>query len=125
MPRFSDEQLESEVLFLLKQHVGKGNPIGRWEMVVRLYGAGADVPRSDDNFADRAIREAVERLRRRGVLICDMGDGRGRYLASSVDEYQEFRRRYGSAAFKTMATIHDMDEAAEQQWPNSLQPRLL
>jgi len=112
-------------LFFLKGHTGKENPMGRWEMVAKIYGPEACFPESDDNFADRQIRQAVARLRKRGVLICDMGDGMGRYLAATLEEYQGFRRYYGAGAFEKMETIRRMDQAAEQEWPEVLQPRLL
>lgn len=125
MPKYTDDQLDVEVLHFLKQHRGKANPIGRWELVARIYGPVAASDQNDDNFADRQIRESVARLRRRGLLICDMGDGRGRYLAESLEEYQSFRQYFGAAAFEKLATIREMDSQAEQEWPSELQPRLL
>ena len=38
MPRFSDDQLDASVLYFLKQHRGKSNPIGRWELVAKIFG---------------------------------------------------------------------------------------
>jgi hypothetical protein len=125
MRRFTDDQLEKEVLVLLRQHNGKQNAIGRWELVAKIYGPEACFPEDDNNFADRKIREAVASLRRQGVLICDMGDGKGRYLAQTLEEYQSFRQYYGSGAFEKLTTIREMDKAAESVWPNVLQPRLL
>lgn len=125
MPKFSDDQLDVETLFLLKQHRGKANPIGRWELVARLFGPVAASDQNDDNHADRQIRDAVMRLRRRGALICDMGDGKGRYLAETLEEYQAFRQYFGAAAFEKLATIREMDSQAEREWPSELQPRLL
>jgi len=125
MPKLTDEQLDQEVLYWLKQHKGKQNPMGRWELVERIFGMEAARVQSDDNLFDRQIRESVARLRRSGVLICDMGDGHGRYLAATVEEYQTFRQYYGSGAFEKLATIREMDKAAEGEWPNALQMRLL
>lgn len=125
MPKISEEQLETEVLFWLKRHRGRQNPIGRWELVAKIFGAGAALDESDNNPADRQIRETVERLRKRGVLICDMGDGTGRFLAETLEEYQAFRAKYGSRAFAIMDTLREMDKAAEQEWADPLQPRLL
>lgn len=129
MPKYSDDELDRHVLFFLRQHVGKGSPIGRWELVARLYGPDACFPQNDNNFADRQIREAVARLRKQGVLICDMGDGKGRYLASSLEEYQGFRKYYGSSAFEKLEAIRAMDKAAGQEWAEEMadqrQPRLL
>jgi hypothetical protein len=124
MPKYTDEQLDREVLFLLKQHLGQKNPIGRWEIVARLFGPEACAPRNDDNLADRQVRESVARLRKAGVLVCDMGDGAGRFLAQSLEEYQAFRLKYGSRAYEVLETLREMDKAAGQLWPNVLQPAL-
>jgi len=127
MPKlYTDEALDGEVLFIIRQHQGKQNAVGRWELVERLFGREACEPRTDDNLADRQIRYSVARLRKQGVLICDMGDGRGRYLAETVDEYQEFRLKYGSRAFEVLEILRQMDKAAEQAFvTNPLQQRLL
>ena len=125
MPKFTDDQLDAEVLFWLKQHRGKSNPIGRWELVVRIFGLGSDHPRTDDNMHDREIRWSVERLRKSGALICDMGDGAGRFLPETVEEYRAFRAKFRSRAFAIIDTIHEMDKAAEQEFPDLLQPKLL
>ena len=74
MPKISEQQLDAEVLFQLKQHRGRNNPIGRWQLVAKIYGPEAMHPQNDDNMADRQIRESVERLRKSGALICDMAD---------------------------------------------------
>jgi len=124
MRRFTDDQLDKEVLVLLRKHQGKENAIGRWDLVAKVYGREACYPQDDSNLADRQIREAVARLRRQGELICDMGDGKGRYLALTLEEYQAFRQYYGSGAFEKLTTIHEMDKAAERVWPNVQQPRL-
>jgi hypothetical protein len=125
MPRYNDEQLDAEVLFAIKQHVGRQHPIGRWELVAKIFGPVAAGDQNDNNPADRQIRESVERLRKRGVLICDMGDGVGRYMAETYDEYKAFRAKYGSRAFAIIDTLHEMDEAAKREFPDILQPRLL
>ena len=126
MPKlYTDEALDREVLFVIRQHQGKQNAIGRWELVERLFGRAACEPRNDQNTADRDIRDSVSRLRKRGVLICDMGDGTGRYIASTVEEYQAFRLKYSSRAYEVLETVREMDKAAAQEWPNPLQQRLL
>ncbi len=112
-------------MYWLLQHKGRQNPMSRWELVERIFGREAARIQSDDNPFDRQIREAVARLRRRGVLICDMGDGHGRYLAATVEEYQAFRQYYGAGAFEKLAIIREMDKAAEDVWPDVLQMRLL
>ena len=126
MPKlYTDEALDREVLFVVRQHQGKQNAIGRWELVERLFGREACEPRTDDNLADRQIRYSVARLRGRGVLICDMGDGAGRYIASTVEEYQAFRLKYSSRAYEVLEIVREMDKAAAKEWPDPLQRRLL
>ncbi|HEX2994758.1 MAG TPA: hypothetical protein VHP14_08040 [Anaerolineales bacterium] len=123
----SDTQLDRDVLVWLKHHVGKQNAIGRWELVQRIFGEEAARVQSDENQYDRQIRDAVVRLRRSGLLICDMGDGRGRYVAATLEEYQAFRKYYGAGAFDRLTTIREMDNAAKEAWPGSdpLQEKLL
>lgn len=124
-PRFTNEQLDGEVLFAIKQHVGRKNPIGRWELVAKIFGPVPPPDQNDNNLMDRQVRESIERLRKSGVLICDMGDGVGRYLAETLDEYQAFRLKYGSRAFAIIDTLREMDKAAEREWTDPLQPRLI
>lgn len=124
MPK-NDEQLDRDVLFWLKHHIGKQNAIGRWELVQRIFGEEAARVQSDENPYDRQIREAVVRLRRSGLLICDMGDGRGRYIAATLEEYQAFRKYYGAGAFEKLETIREMDKAAGRTWSDPLQEKLL
>lgn len=124
-PRLTDEQLDRQVLHWIKQHVGRKNPIGRWELVAKIYGPVLPGDQNDNHAGDRHVRESVERLRKQGVLICDMGDGVGRYLPETVEEYRAFRAKYGSRAFAILDTVREMDKAAEQEWAELLQPRLL
>ncbi len=129
--QFTGEQLDQEVLFFLRQHVGQANPMDRWELVRRIFGDGADQPQNDSNSYDRRIRDSVERLRSE-FLICDSFDGRGRYLASSYNEYMEFRQRYTRHAYPIMRKAETMDDIARKQFPkeyeetrrNQQQPRL-
>lgn len=94
-------------------------------LVARIFGAVASTEQNDGNIADRQVRGSVNRLRRNGVLVCDMGDGSGRYLAETADEYREFRLKYGSRAYEVLETLREMDKAAERQFDNPLQPRLI
>jgi hypothetical protein len=123
--KLSDEQLDREVLHLLKQHRGRTNPIGRWEMVHRIFGPGSITDQSDQNIYDRQIRESVQRLRKAGALICDMGDGAGRSLPETVEEYRAFAAKFGSRAYDVLDTLREMDKAAEQEFPDLKQPKLL
>ena len=123
-PKLTDEQLDREVLFHLKLHLGAAHPIGRWAIVMKIFGAGAAVPRSDSNIYDRQVRESVARLRKGGLLVCDVGDGSGKFLAVSAQEYQAFRQYYGAQAFEKLEILRAMDRAADEQFPNRLQPSL-
>ena len=125
MPKYSDQQLDGHVMQAFTRHIGKQNPIGRWELVAWIFGAAAAVSQDDNNVYDRQIRESIARLRKAGALICNMGDGRGMYVASSQDEYNEFRQYYGSAAFEKLEIIRAMDLAANEQFPDRLQMKLL
>jgi hypothetical protein len=111
-PRLSDAQLDKEVLFVLKQYVGHSQPIGRWTLVEKIYSLVACVPQDDSNPYDRQIRDSVNRLRKRGELICDMADGRGRYMARSWAEYHAFNQRHGARAYDVLETLSAMEAAA-------------
>lgn len=121
MKTIKQAQLDRDVLFHLSIHRGKGDPIGRWELVEKIFGRAAREPESDENLYDRHVRASVERLRVEGHLICDMGDGRGRYLASTADQYWAFRMKYGSHAFQILETIGHMDGAAGRQFGEVVQ----
>lgn len=76
--------------------------------------------------SDRQVRAAIEELREEGYPICNMEKGDGYYLASSMAEYQEFRRKYGSHALTILERMRAMDNTAEQKWGSSaLQGKLL
>ena len=113
MNKYTDEQLDREVAFLLRSHRGKANAINRWDMVEYLFGVGTSYPRNDSNYPDRRIRESIERLRK-SMLICDMGDGSGRFMAANYAEYLEFRAKYISRAFPIMQTAAAMDAVARE-----------
>ena len=123
--RYTDEDLENSIIFFLNQHRGGGMPINRWDLVEKIYGPVGIEERNDGHYGDRTIRDAVERLRKSGVLICDMANGSGRFLAANLEEYQQFRMKYGSRAFAIMDTLREMDKAAQSQWEEVLQPRML
>jgi hypothetical protein len=119
------DELEERIVLELAHHIGETNAVERWALVRKIFGPGADIPPTDDNHFDRRIRKVVELMRGKGHLICNLGNGRGWFLAGSEEEYRAFRSVYGSHAFPIMDTIHAMDKAATELWPNALQPRLL
>lgn len=104
MQTYTNEDLDKMVLYFLSRHVGENNKIERWALVERVFGSPVPLAmRTNDNKQDRDIRESVRRLRNQGHLICDMGDGDGRWIAQ---------------------TARAMKRAAAQKFPNLLQPSL-
>jgi hypothetical protein len=120
----TDDQLDERLKRLFVHHQGRERAIPRWQLVTEIFGPGAELPQTDDNLHDRAIRSAVERLRSAGSMILDMGDGHGRWLALSADEYRMFRTSYLKPLRSRADVIRAMDKWALAKWPNSLQPSL-
>ena len=124
IPQFTDDELDDKLKRFLQLHQGKENAIKRWELVIAIFGPGADVPRTDGNTSDRQIRDAVERLRNHGYLILNLNDGRGRYLSANGAEYLEFRNVYVKQVKSIAAVLRTMDKQAVRVYPNILQPAL-
>jgi hypothetical protein len=121
----TDTELEEKLKRVLAAHVGRENAIPRWELVVECFGPGSDIPRTDDNLYDRAVRVGVERLRiDHGVFVLDMNDGRGRFLARDDKEYWAFRVTYLKPLQARARVIKALDGHARQKWPNLMQPSL-
>ncbi len=128
MPKQSlitDDELDANVEFFINRHAGEPNKIDRWEMVEKIF--NCIVPaheRNDDHPQDREIRNSVRRLRNRGVLICDMGDGDGRWLANSWDEFIRFYSYFIKPISAKAQTARAMLRSAKQKFPSGLQPSL-
>lgn len=122
--QLTDDELDERLKRLFVLHQGREYAIKRWDLVIAVFGTGADVPRNDGNTSDRQIRDAVERLRSHGWLILNLNDGRGRFLCASEEEYWEFRSRYVKQVTSIAAVIRLMDKAAQLKYPNLLQPSL-
>lgn len=119
------EDLDRQVLHILLAHQGKPNRIGRWELVEQVKGVPAPMElRNDDNLDDREIRYAVGRLRAAGHLICDLGDGAGRWMAANEKEFWEFYGYFVKPIKSKSEVARAMMKAAKQRWPNLMQPRL-
>lgn len=121
----TNEELDRTVLHILLRHQGKPNRVGRWELVEQVFG-GPVLPefQNDDNLSDRDVRYAVGRLRAAGHLICDLGDGAGRWMAANEKEFWEFYG-YFIKPIKSKADVAKaMKKAAQQRWPNLMQPSL-
>lgn len=126
MPRKLDnDQIDREVLFILSRCVGKENAIDRWLMVFDVFGERVlPTQQNDDNPLDRAIRYSINRLRKKGHLICDLGDGKGRYIAANEAEFWEQYRYYASPIKERAEVLSAMKKAAQAKWPNVMQPTL-
>lgn len=78
------------------------------------------------NVDDRLVRAAIELLREEGFPICNMEGGDGYFLASNMQEYQDFRTKYGSHAITIFKRVKAMDATVEKKWGSSaLQGQLL
>lgn len=124
MITYTDDELDNKLKRLFADHQGKERAIPRWELVVEVFGAGSDHPRTDANTCDREIRDAVERLRIHGWLVLNLNDGRGRFLCENEAEYWEWRSKYVKQLKSIAATIRAMDKAAKVKYPNLFQPSL-
>lgn len=120
----TETELDERLMRLMQMHRGKQNAIERWELVRKVFGAGADIPRNDDNVYDREIRKSVNRLRSHGKFILDLGDGRGRFLSTSKAEYLAFRTSFVKPIKARADVIRAMDKYAMREYPDLLQPRL-
>jgi hypothetical protein len=122
--QLTEEELDQRLKSLFALHQGKANAIKRWDLVIAIFGAGSDLPRTDANGYDRQIRDGVERLRNHGVLILNLNDGHGRYVSASQAEYLEFRNVYVKQVKSIAAVLRTMDKQAVRVYPNILQPAL-
>lgn len=125
MSDMTDEQLDRAVQYALSFHVGQARAIDRWDLVEKVFGQPVPMElRNDDNLQDRDIRYSVSRLRTSGYLICDLGDGNGRWLAENEKEFWKFYSYYVKPIQARAEIARAMKDAAMRQWPNLLQPNL-
>lgn len=122
--QLTEDELDERLRKLFSLHQGRENAIDRWDLVRRIFGETADIPRNDDNVQDRMIRAAVQRLRHGGLMVLDMNDGKGRFVAQDAEEYRSFRARYLQPLKSRAELIRAMDRHAAHFWPNMLQPSL-
>lgn len=121
----TNDELDRNVLHFLLRCQGKANRIDRWGLVERVF--GKPVPpeeRHDDNLLDRDIRYAVGRLRAQGHLICDLGDGAGRWMAATEKEFWEFYGYYIKPIKSRADIARALKKSAQAKFPNLMQPTL-
>lgn len=120
MPRTysSDIELDHEVAFVMNMHKGFENAIGRWDLVRRIFGADAALSdtENDGNMYDRQVRDSLERCRSQGQHFCNLGNGKGYYVASTRAEYEKFKNYYIGAALRKLEVARMMDETADKRF---------
>ena len=122
MQKMTNEELDRALLYVLGQHIGKAKAVERWDLVEIIF--GEHVPeqfRNDDNPQDREIRYSVGRLRAAGHLICDLGNGNGRYIAANENEFWELYNFYVKPIKARAEIARAMKKAAIKRWPNAMQ----
>lgn len=123
-PTYTNDELDRKLKVIFAAHQGRANAIKRWDLVVEVYGAGSDLPRTDANTGDREIRDGVERIRNHGWLILNLNDGRGRFLCTTEEEYREWRGVFLKQLKSIAGTVRSMDKFAKVKYPNLFQPSL-
>lgn len=91
----SQSEIESDVRYILSKHIGKDNPVSRWELVERIFGREAAANRGNNNPFDRQIREVIEKYRVEDLIVSS-SNGAGYWLAADqtevdiiADEYEK------------------------------------
>jgi hypothetical protein len=107
-------ELDRTVLRILQRHVGKSARIEREFLVAMVYG-DASGP-----VADRRVRESIERLRERYVILSSSGCG-GYWLPDSQEEAQEFIREMESRAMKELKTCARMRANLTKQFGTQME----
>jgi predicted DNA-binding transcriptional regulator YafY len=112
--------LDGATLRVLVHHVGRGNAIGRADLVDALRGKGFDVQ-------ERMVRRCIHDLRRAGKLVCSApGDNGGYFMAESLAEFREFcDRELHPKAMDLLETESAMKEAARQLFGDAYQAQLI
>jgi hypothetical protein len=106
------DELDRTVLRILQRHVGKAARIEREFLVAMVYG---DASPYVNTVHDRRVREAIERLRERHVILSSSGCG-GYWLPESQEEAQEFIREMENRARKELHTVSQMRKLLWKQF---------
>jgi hypothetical protein len=123
MPNYTQpnipDGLKTLVLRVLEFHQGRDAAIGRNDLVriLRLRGQTAH---------ERLVRECIKVLRRDGHLICAMpGTDGGYYIASTLQEFEEFdRAEFGAKIADMNTTRQAMLESARKKYGDGVQLEL-
>lgn len=114
----TEAELDREVIFQMYQHRGRVNAIERWSLVRKVFGEEA-VPskaeETDGNVYDRQVRDSLERLRPHH-LICNMGDGKGYFIATTREEYEAWKKYYLGSSYLKLQIVSKTDETADSRF---------
>ncbi len=81
----TQQEIEMQVRYILSKHIGKDNPVSRWELVERIFGREAAANRGNNNPFDRQIREIIEKYRVEDLIVSS-SNGAGYWLAANQEE---------------------------------------
>lgn len=107
------------ILRILSFHIGRGNAISRICLKTELVSLGFDMH-------ERAMRAAINQLRKAGQPILSTGgDDGGYWLAANRDEVEEFIDRELTARIADLAeTKAGILAGANERWGEAVQARL-
>lgn len=107
--------IEKIVLRLLSFHVGLYQAIQKKDLIDACA-------RSGNDLHERQLRLVIVRLRKAGVPVCASSGESGYYLASSLEEYMEFRgREYVKKIMDMRDTVNAMDTQIRQLFSDDYQ----
>ena len=111
--------LDRAVLRVISQRVGRGQAVGRGQLV-RLVGQGGF------RAHERQIREVIKELRRQGHLICSAaGENGGYWMAANRQEFEAFGQQEFEAKISDMSeTWRAMQKSADEKFGTAVQERL-
>jgi hypothetical protein len=113
--------LERAILRVLSFHIGKDQAIDKPDLLKELRRLGFGKKARDLNAQtsyetfERQARLCIVELRKHGHLICSSSGDSGYYIASTVEEYEEFAQvEYRSKIVDMSETLRAMDEGAKR-----------
>jgi hypothetical protein len=120
--------LDRAILRILSFHKGQENGISAKSLLEDLARLGFDYISCDrngnKNYNDRPVRAQIVMMRRNGCLI-GAKPGKGYYLITSRQEYEDFKQAEYAAKIKDMSeTMRAMDKTAEAEFGSGYQPVL-
>lgn len=123
LPSTEQVLLDDKVLTAIWSHRGKENRIGRAELVQEVFGVKVSNAQLANNRMDRQIRESIERLRRKYVIISSSGLN-GYWFPETEAEAQAFITETENRAMKLLQITRTMRSNVEAQFQPKLQETL-